>query len=363
LKINTSESPTYLHFFIYCILFTTSSRGFSTFNAINMRVNKLHFSGLMMFFLLFLSSYQLKAQQDPLYTNFMFNKLVYNPAFAGTNPEFICATFLLHNQWSGFGSDADEYVGAAPTTNTFSLHAPIPNSNTFGGVGMYVLNDVEGYNLTTTANIAFSLKRYFSFGAVYLGINAGIIQKGINNTFWRAPDPNDPTIPSGQQSAIRPDLGAGLYVFSQNKFFAGISSQHLIPGTFNWGGPQYEIVRQSYLTAGYSFVLPSNPFIEFQPSVLYKIDKARKQFDINMNVMYKDRFWGGLQYRQGDAVSALLGLKLTSNLKFGYAYDLTVTELNKYSQGTHEVLISYCFKIVIKPRVIIPNIIWTPRYL
>lgn len=317
----------------------------------------------MILILLFSGSYQLKAQQDPLYTNYMFNKLVYNPAFAGTNPEFICATFLLHNQWAGFGSDADDYVGAAPSTNSFSLHAPIPNNNTLGGIGLYVINDVLGYDLTTTANIAFSLKRYFGFGAVYLGVNGGIIQRGINNTFWRFPDPNDPDIPQGEQNGILPDLGVGLYVFSQNRFFAGISSQHLLPGRFNWGGPENELVNISYITAGYSFLLPSNPLIEFQPSILYKIDKAKKQFDVNLNVMYKDRFWGGLQYRQGDAVSALVGLKLTDNLKFGYSYDLTTTELNKYSQGTHEVLISYCFKIVIKPRIIIPNIIWTPRYL
>jgi type IX secretion system PorP/SprF family membrane protein len=348
--------------YIACVLLLVS-KGFSTFNAINMRINTLRFSGLIFVVMLLMGSFQAKAQQDPLYTNFMFNKLVYNPAFAGTNPEFICATFLLHNQWAGFGSDADDYVGSAPSTNTFSIHAPIPNSNNFGGIGLYVINDVLGYHGSTTANLAFSMKRYFSFGAVYLGINGGIIQRGINNTFWRAGDQNDPDFPNGEQNGILPDLGAGLYVFAQNKFFVGISAQHIIPGQFEWGGPENELVMQSYFTAGYSFVLPSNPFIEFQPSFLYKIDKAKKQFDINMNVMYKNRFWGGLQYRQGDAVSALVGMKLTQNLKFGYSYDLTTTELNKYSQGTHEVLISYCFKIVIKPRVVIPNIIWTPRYL
>jgi len=332
-----------------------------------MKNNKYILLAVLLTVLLFGRSDSLFAQQDPLYTHYMFNKMIYNPAYAGTNRQFMCATFLLHNQWTGFEGTQGEFSGIAPQTQTFSFNAPIPSANPnslFSGLGLVIINDKLGYDFTTVANLVFSLKKHFSFGTLQLGVNGGMIQRGINNTSWRYPDsPDDPKVPSGEYNAMIPDLGTGLYLFAPDKYYIGFSAQHLLGGQFKWGGTQNTLVKVFYLTAGYNFALPTNPDIEFQPSFLFKIDPSKTQFDINTNIVYKQRFWGGLQYRQGDAVSALLGMRLTDQLKFGYSFDLTTTELLKYSNGTHEIFISYCFTIKTKERVIIPNIIWTPRYL
>lgn len=331
-----------------------------------MRFTKL-ISAVFVTTFLFMGTQQLYAQQAPKYTHYMFNKLIYNPGYAGMNRQFMCATFLLHNQWAGFSGTQGEYSGIAPQTQTFSFNAPIPSANPnsiLSGLGLNIVNDLIGYEYTTSANVVFSLKRHFSFGTLQLGLNGGMIQRGINNTYWRYPDSqNDPRIASGEFQSMIPDAGVGLYLFSPNKYYVGISGQHIIGGTFVWGGPENTLVPVYYVTAGYSFILPANPDIELQPSFLYKVDPGKNQFDINTNLIYKERFWAGLQYRQGAAVSALLGMRLTPQLMFGYSFDVTTNELRKYSSGTHEVFIRYCFTIKTTERIIIPNIIWTPRYM
>jgi len=308
---------------------------------------------------------RVNAQQDPMYTNYMFNKLVYNPAFTGSNSEYICATFLYHNQWLGFGGD-DEYVGIAPQTQTFSIHAPIPRSNFLGGVGLFVISDKHGFETRTTANITFSVKKYFNFGTIQIGVNAGGIQGAVEGN-WKPPQPGvDPELPPSGATSMVPDLGIGAYIFTSNRFYFGISSQHLLGGTFTFGTADINVERQSYITAGYNFILPSNPDIEIQPSILYKIDKAKQQLDANVNLLYKNKFYGGISYRQGSPaadISLLLGMKLTPQLMFGYSYDLTTTKILNYSSGSHEVILKYCFKITTREKIEVPNIIWSPRYL
>ncbi len=311
------------------------------------------------------SSLNLNAQQDPLYTNYMFNKMVYNPAYAGVNPSFIYVNMLAHNQWTGFTGSVEEYTGLAPTTQTFDINYPFANSRYLGGAGMYIIRDLSGYESNTTTNFTLSAKKYFNFGAVFLGVNGGFIQRQINNTKWIYPDGSsglyDPLIPIGFYQDVLPDLGAGIYIVNRN-FYVGFSSQHLIGGDFNWGGSKNTLVRHSYFLAGYNFEWPSNPKFEIQPSILFKTDETKTQFDFNTNIMYNSRYWAGLQYRQGDAVSALFGVMLAPCLRFGYAYDLTLTNMNDYSNGTHEIVITYCFRKKIGD-VFNQRVIWTPRFL
>jgi len=306
------------------------------------------------------------AQQDPMYTNYMFNKLVFNPAFTGSNPEYISVTFLYHNQWLGFGGD-DEFQGIAPQTQTFSIHSPIPNVNFIGGAGLYIISDKHGFEERTTADITLSFKKYFSFGTFQLGVNAGGVQSFVDGN-WKPPDPTlpDPDIPPSGATDMKPDLGAGIYFFTTNRFYFGISSQHLLGGNFSYGGATNELVRQSYFTAGYNWILASNPDLEIQPSILYKIDKAKKQLDLNVNAFYKNKFYGGISLRQGNPtsnISVLMGMRISPKLTFGYSYDLTTNKIGNYSSGSHEVVINYIFKIKTRERIEIPNIIWTPRYL
>jgi type IX secretion system PorP/SprF family membrane protein len=306
---------------------------------------------------------QLFAQQDPMYTHFMFNKLVYNPGFAGSNKEFICATFLLHNQWTGYsgkGIDPNN-VGEAPSTQTFSIHGPV--KRILSGAGLYVINDKLGYENTISINASLSVKKEFRFGTIQLGLNGGMIQKSIDGDHWVPPTPGpDPLIPAGKQSSMIPDLGAGLYAFT-DRYYIGVSAQHLIPGSFKWGSAVDKLAMHMYIIGGYNWIVPFNPDFEVQPTVLIKNDFAKLQFDINTNILYKNKFWGGLQYREGGDISILLGMKLSPQLKFGYSYDIGTSKLRSYHTGTHEIMVNYCFKIVIKTVPEVPNILWNTRHL
>jgi type IX secretion system PorP/SprF family membrane protein len=330
-----------------------------------MNIKSFRNKGFIVFLSLILSlgiHNQLFAQQDPMYTHFMFNKLVYNPGFAGSNKEFICTTFLFHNQWTGFSGKgvASNNVGDAPQTLTFSIHGPI--RRILSGAGLYVIQDQLGFEKTISINAALSVKKEFRFGTIQLGLNGGMIQKSINGDWIYPDDPNDPKVPKGNQSDMIPDLGVGLYAFT-DRYYIGISGQHLIPGNFQWGSAIDELVMHFYLIGGYNWIVPFNPNFEVQPTVLIKNDFAKLQFDINANILYKNKFWGGLQYREGGDISLLLGLKLSPQLKFGYSYDIGTSKLRSYHSGTHEIMINYCFKIVIKTVPEVPNILWNTRHL
>lgn len=311
--------------------------------------------------------FQSFAQQDALYTHFMFNKLVYNPGFAGSNKEFICATFLLHNQWTGFtgkGLTNSNLAGDAPQTQTFSIHGPV--RRVLSGIGLYVVNDKLGFENNISINAAMSVKKEFKFATIQLGLNGGMMQKTIKGE-WKSPDGNpggDPLIPTNgvEFKDMIPDLGVGLYAFT-DRYYVGISAQHLLPGNFQLSTAQVKLTRHFYILAGYNWIVPFNPDFEVQPTVLIKKDIAKLQFDINTNVLYKNKFWGGLQYREGGDFSLLLGMKLTPQLKFGYSYDMVTSRMSKYQSGTHEVMVNYCFKIVIRKEIDYPNIFWDTRHL
>jgi len=305
--------------------------------------------------------FQSIAQQDPMYTQFMFNKLVYNPGYAGSNKEFICATFLLHDQWQGFsGKGIDpKYVGSPPQTQTFSINGPL--KRIFSGVGLYVINDKAGFESTISINATLSVKKEFRFGTIQLGLNGGLIQKSVNGN-WLPPDPGPDNFIPGNYSDMIPDLGLGLYAFT-DRYYIGVSAQHLIPGNFQWGSAADKLVMHYYLIGGYNWIVPFNPNFEVQPTILVKNDLTKLQFDINTNVLYKNKYWGGLQYREGGDISILLGMKLSPQLKFGYSYDIGTSKLSKYHNGTHEITVNYCFKIVIKTIPEVPNILWNTRHL
>jgi type IX secretion system PorP/SprF family membrane protein len=312
----------------------------------------------------------IKAQQDPLYTQYMFNKLVYNPAFAGTNPENICATFLLRSQWTGFGGE--KYIGDAPQTQTFSIHTPLYSQKTrknnpiARGLGLFVYSDQLGYESSTAFNLSFSAGRDFRFGTFHAGLYAGFIERGVNGDEWRAKHPDDPNLPKTDKDQVL-DLGLGFYLFSP-RYFAGFSIKHFTEPTYDWEKNSGDVLTQAikrhfYISGGYNFMLGFMDNFTFQPSFIIKSDMVKNQLDLNANILYKNKFWGGLQYRNQDAISLLLGMKLTPVLKFGYSYDFTTSQLRKFSNGTHEVMISYCFNIKIKTVEKFPNIIYSPRYL
>ena len=288
--------------------------------------------GVMLF--LFMQAF---AQQDPQYSHNMFTKLAVNPAHAGAY-DAICGTLVYRNQWTGFGEG---------TPKTFALMAEMPVQSLRGGLGLTVVSDNLGFEKNIIIRGAYSHKLDLGSGFLHLGLDVGYMQKSIDGTKFIYNDANDQSIPLGQVSGGAADFGFGAYFYNE-KLYAGISSSHLTEGQIKTANVTTKLARHYYLTAGYDLEL--NPDFTLKPSLFVKSDATSTQMDFNANLLWQNKFWLGASYRLQDAIVILAGLELTPNLKVGYAYDLTTSDIKTYSSGTHEVMINYCFKV--KPNVV-----------
>lgn len=290
------------------------------------------------------------AQQDPQFTQFMHNKLIYNPGYAGTS-QAICANVLYRQQWVNFPG--------APKTGLISFDMPIGRLPL--AIGLNVMNDQIGFSKTLFARLALAYNRPIGPGMLGVGIDGGILQQQFNGN-WITPDQGvDRSIPGyyGNGNPTNPklneltyDLGFGAYYTIANKMYVGISSTHLTAQDISAGGNvKYSLARHYYLMGGYTFSLP-NPDHAIQPNVKVKSDAASTQLDVNLTYLYQNTFWIGVSYRMQDAIAPMIGARfLQKKLKVGYSYDVTTSKIKGYSAGTHEIMLGYCFNVSKPPRV------------
>jgi len=290
------------------------------------------------------------AQQEVMVSHYMFNGLFLNPAYAGSHP-YMSASLLHRSQWVK--------LDGAPKTQVFGIDAPIMNDKL--GVGLSVINDKIGDTgqLEINANIAYHIqldsenKHRLSFG-----IRAGVTNYTARLTDTKVWDENDPVFSNDINNQLIPRFGAGIYYYSE-RMYVGIAVPTLYAADQQI---KFDInnARKSYYTQHYylngGVVINASEKIKIKPSTLIKFEpNAPLNVDINCNVLWNDLIWIGASYRTGDAIVALLDINITPQLRAGYAYDFTVSQLNRYSNGTHEVMIGYQFgKDKIKTR--------TPRY-
>jgi len=276
-----------------------------------------------------LSVITVSAQQDPQFSQNMFNKLANNPGFAGSRGNI--ATSVLHrSQWMG--------VEGAPSTQNFSIDAELPSL--YGGVGLNIVKDnVAGFsNLGLQASYAYRTE--LGIGQIGMGMSVGMFQSGLDGGFLKAATSGDPVIPQGDVSGSSLDLGAGIYYNTQDVYI-GISSAHLTAPTIEWSdGEDYNMERHYFLIAGYYHEL--NPVLSLNPSIYLKSDGATSQLDINTNLIYNNKMWGGVSYRLDEGLILLAGLNLNEDLRFGLGYDVTM--LNPLGNSL-EVMLGYNFKI------------------
>lgn len=278
------------------------------------------------------------GQQDPQFSQNMHNKLFVNPAYAGSSGAY-CGSLLYRSQWAGYQGDGQ------PKTGLLSLDGPI--NVLHGGVGLTLFSDQLGYENTFGVKLGYAYR--FDIGAtgkLGIGIDAGFMQKSIDGTKFNPNDPNDPYIPGNVKASVFPDLGAGLY-FNSEKFYAGLSASHLTEGSFDLLSTKYKLSRHYYATAGYRFDV--SPTIGITPSLFLKNDGATTQIDANLLAMFNNKFWLGASYRIEDAIVLMAGFNLFNGLKIGYSYDFTSSELKNYSDGSHEIMLGYCFNPKKKP--------------
>ncbi len=295
------------------------------------------------------------AQQDAQFSMNMFNRLSVNPAYAGTN-EALCATLLYRQQWTNFPG--------APKTGLLSVDY---GNILHGGVGLTVDQDQLGFDKTFAAKAAYSFHYLLGNGMLCGGLDLGVMQKSLSGNFI-APDGTstntsngiDPAIPWNGAKTTTYDIGFGLYYTLPNKLYVGLSSDHLPDQTMTKSGTMknpvppynpknlpwnydYKYARHYYIMAGYTFQL--GEMYDLTPSILAKSDASSTQLDINAIARWNKMVFLGASYRLSDAIVAIVGLEW-QGFKFGYSYDITMSDIKKYSNGTHEIMLGYCHKFI-----------------
>ena len=297
---------------------------------------------ILLFVLMFTGVFSF-AQQDAQFTQYMYNTININPAYAGSRGAL--SMFALHRtQWVG--------LDGAPVTNTVSLNTPINQSNL--GLGVSLINDKIG---PTTENTISADLSYTMQTSETWKLSFGI--KATANLFDLDPsklNPVDATDPSLQNyNKFSPNIGAGLYLHS-DKAYVGFSVPNFIQ-TNRYDDNEVAIFKERisyYLIAGYVFNF--NDYVKFKPALLTKmIEGAPLQVDVSGNFMFYNKFMVGLSYRWSASVSAMAGFQVTDGLYIGYGYDRETTNLNNYNSGSHEIYLRYeLFKNIGK--------ITTPRF-
>ncbi len=274
------------------------------------------------------------AQHEAMFTQYMNNELVVNPAYAGSQ-EALSVTALYRNQWAGFAG--------APKTMSLNAHTLLRNDHI--GLGGYIVSDEIGANSTTHM---FGTAAYRTKVAddidIHFGISVGVSNyKGSYGDLFvqNSADPNF----SENYSSINPNFGAGVYMYS-DKFYIGAGSPRLLWTTSKVGF--YEAFSQrahGFLTSGYVFDLAD--FVKFKPTVFFKfVPGSPSELDLTANFIYKDKYWGGLAYRSGESVDLLVMYQFNQQFKLGYSYDIGINSLSPYNGGSHEFVLNYRFHYV-----------------
>jgi len=280
------------------------------------------------------------AQQDPQYSHYMFNNVAFNPGFAGTDG-LISANLISHDQWLGWEG--------APKTRFVSIDAPIKFLGE-SGVGLSIYNDVLGFEKNFNAKLAYSYHKTFGTSKLGIGFDIGFLNKSIDNSSFQFPEIDESDLFSNIDRKMALDLGIGLF-YKYDDLFLGFSSTHINRPSLQYDpAGKYKLKNHYILTGGYNMIL-ANALIDMTPSFLLKSDGTTLQYDINLMFKYNKKNWGGVTYRNKDAVVLFVGTSMFSDVKIGLAYDLTLSKIQTVSNGTFEVYIGYSFSIDKTPKV------------
>lgn len=270
------------------------------------------------------------AQQDAQYTQYMYNTININPAYAGSRG--VLSIFGLHRtQWVG--------LDGAPVTNAFSINSPIENSNL--GIGLSFVNDRIGPTTenTISADLSYTVKTSETYKLSF-GIKGTANLFNLDVTKLNPQDANDPSL-QNLNNDFSPNLGAGVY-FHSDKLYLGASVPNFFE-TKRYSDNSIAVSKERmnfYLIGGYVFDLTYN--LKFKPAFLFKaVEGAPIQLDVSGNFLFNDKFVLGAAWRWDAAVSLMAGFQVTDGLYIGYGYDLETTELRRYNSGSHEVFLRF----------------------
>jgi len=294
-----------------------------------------HIKSLIFLLLLFNTHIgRIEAQQDPLYTQYMFNTLAFNPAYAGSRG-MTSIMALSRHQWVGFEG--------APSTQTLTGHMPLGKNI---GLGLSVIHDQLSPASQTGLYFDYAYRIKISENSkLSFGLKGGFNHFQLDVAQLLLASPNDPSLSNiGSTSKYLPNFGFGLYLYS-NKYFVGVSAPKLLENKLVNGDVQIlgqagSEIRHYFLTGGYVFNLSEE--VKFKPTILARLTQAAPvSLDANINFLFKEKLWVGAMYRMSDSFGGILQYQITDQLKVGYAYDMINNELRNYNNGTHEIMISY----------------------
>ncbi|RTY69531.1 type IX secretion system membrane protein PorP/SprF [Flavobacterium sp. GSP27] len=282
--------------------------------------------------LLMFTAFTSYAQQDAQFTQYMYNTININPAYAGSRGAL--SIFAMHRtQWVG--------LDGAPVTNVASINTPLNNNNL--GLGISFINDKIGptNENTISADFSYTIQTSETFKLSF-GIKgtANLFNLDISKLNPVDAYPVDQSI-QNIDNKFSPNIGTGVYLHS-DKAYVGFSIPNFIESD-RYDNNEVAIFKEKinyYLIAGYIFDL--NRTIKFKPAVLSKfIEGAPLQVDISGNFMFNEKFVVGIAYRWSAALSAMVGFQISDGMYIGYGYDRETTRLNNYNSGSHEFFLRY----------------------
>jgi type IX secretion system PorP/SprF family membrane protein len=286
------------------------------------------------------------TQQNPLFTQYMFNGLVLNPAYSGSH-ESLTTTAAVRSQWNG--------IKGAPQTQVASLHSPLKFSRSAAGavfvhdkvsvINQYMFYGTYAYRIPVSKNAKLAVGG--QAGVTYYQANLSDLNIITQN------GQSDPTF-AQNETRLLPNLGIGVYFYSKRSYI-GLSLPTLINNRWN-DQDAYTQARQKrhyFLSAGHVFPIAAN--LKLKPNVLLKwVEGGAFQYDLNANMLLHEIVWVGFSYRLKDSVDGLLELNISNHLSVGYSYGYPISALASAQTGTHEVVLNYRINrnkhIVFSPR-------------
>ncbi|MDA6071052.1 type IX secretion system membrane protein PorP/SprF [Flavobacterium sp. AC] len=297
----------------------------------------MNIKNIRLLIIIVLTSNYMSAQQDAQYTQYMYNPTVVNPAYAGSR-DVMSIFGLYRTQWVG--------LEGAPKTGTLSMHTPIENSRL--GLGFSLVNDRIGPSDETnlSLDISYTIDVSYQYKLAF-GVKGSANLINVDYTKLDIYDPSDARFQQNIDNKFSPNVGAGIYLYSDNTYI-GLSAPALLQtkhfdGSVNYNDSATFFAGEQvhyYLMAGHVFDLDYN--LKFKPSALVKMTEgAPLQVDLSANFLFNEKFTAGVAYRWSAALSALVGFQVSDGLFIGYAYDAETTKLANYNSGSHEIFLRF----------------------
>ena len=287
---------------------------------------------LILVLLLAGSGYRLAAQQSIVYSQYIYNGLLINPAYAGSHVQ-LSATLSYRNQWVNFEG--------APQTATLGVHTAMNKSKV--GVGLLATSDKIGSYTNTGVFGSYAYRIQDRRGGVFsMGLQGGIHNFKADYTALKLKAGQDPKF-NGTVSELKPNFGGGIFYYNK-RFFGGFSVPVILKHSkfFNGGLEQLALARHYYLYLGAMLPLDRMEKVKLSPSFLIRAQEGTPlNADINLNVIFHDLISAGVSYRTGESITTLLNFKLSEKFNFGYSYDWVTSDIRNYSNGTHEFMLNY----------------------